>query len=167
MPVLPVRPLVIVTLLLAQAACSGTGGGLTEPVVLSPPALVADIVFPSTPSPHRIAAVVRATDAETEVGLMYRKERLSDDEGMLFAFGDDRDHSFWMKNTFISLDLIYLDARGEIVGIIADVPPLSLESRSVGRPSRYVLEVQAGFASRHGLALGQTLDITMREAGST
>lgn len=88
-------------------------------------------------------------------GLMYRNE-LGTDEGMLFVFPDERDQSFWMKNTPLSLDIIFMDARRRVVGIIHDTVPFSTRSVSVGVPSRYVLEVRAGLARRNGIVVGDT-----------
>ena len=146
---------------------AGCGDGVTlpEPTVPALPGLVADIRFPESASKRAIVAVVRATESETQVGLMYRKDRLTDEEGMLFAFGRDKDHSFWMENTYLSLDLIFISADGRIVGILAEVPPLTRDSRRVGEPSRFVLEVQAGFAARAGVTTGQRVDIALRAGG--
>lgn len=88
-------------------------------------------------------------------GLMYRNE-LGTDEGMLFVFPDEGDQSFWMKNTPLSLDIIFMDTRGRVVGIVHDTVPFSTRSVSVGVPSRYVLEVRAGLARRNGIAVGDT-----------
>ncbi len=88
-------------------------------------------------------------------GLMYRNE-LGTDEGMLFVFPDDGDQSFWMKNTPLSLDIIFMDARGRVVGIVHDTVPFSTRSVSIGVPSRYALEVRAGLARRNGIAVGDT-----------
>ena len=74
---------------------------------------------------------------------------------------EDSDHSFWMKNTYIGLDLVYLDSAGKVAGIAANVPPLSTESRRVGAPSRFVLEVGSGWCAEHGVARGQRSVITL------
>ena len=84
-------------------------------------------------------------------GLMYRQS-LADGHGMLFIFDQDSDHEFWMKNTYIALDLIYIAGDGRIVGIHPNATPLSEAGISVGRPSRYVLEVPGGYAARRGIA---------------
>ncbi len=90
-------------------------------------------------------------------GLMYRQS-LADDHGMLFIFAQDSDHEFWMKNTYIPLDLIYIAADGRIVGIHAHATPLSEAGISVGQPSRYVLEVPGGYAARRGIAPGDRVE---------
>ena len=86
-------------------------------------------------------------------GLMYRTE-LGEDEGMLFVFPNEEDQSFWMKNTPLSLDIIFMDRRRRVVGIVRDTVPFSTRSVSVGVPSRYALEVRAGVARRYGIAVG-------------
>ncbi|NIO10648.1 MAG: hypothetical protein GTO40_22640 [Deltaproteobacteria bacterium] len=90
------------------------------------------------------------------MGLQYRQE-LAEDHGMLFLFDTDRDQVFWMKNTPISLDLIFISSGKEIVGIVHSAVPYSTRSLSVGHPSRYVLEINGGLASKHGLKAGDTV----------
>ena len=87
---------------------------------------------------------------------MHRKE-LGPMSGMIFVFDRDEDHAFWMKNTLISLDMIFIDRDEKIVGIVHEAVPLSLAQRSVGIPSRYVLEVQGGWAKKHGIKTGQAI----------
>ena len=91
-------------------------------------------------------------------GLMYRTE-LERDQGMLFVFPDQRPRSFWMKNTCIPLDMLFVDRHGTIVGILENVPTLNLESRGVPCPAAYVLEVNAGWTREHGVFAGQRLEI--------
>lgn len=76
---------------------------------------------------------------------------------MLFYLGTRDDHAFWMRNTCIPLDLLYVDADGTIVGILEDVPILNDDQRAVGRPSTHVLEVNGGWCRRHGVRIGQKL----------
>ena len=96
---------------------------------------------------------VMRTEAERERGLMFR-EQLGADDGMLFVFPENGDHAFWMKNTFIALDMIFISENGTIVGVVADAEPMSIVPRSVGEPNRYVLEVNAGWSATHGVARG-------------
>jgi uncharacterized protein len=65
------------------------------------------------------------------------------------------DHKFWMHNTCIPLDLMFIDEDGLVVGIVENAPTLNDESRGVGCPSVYVLEVNAGWARRHGVKAGK------------
>jgi len=98
------------------------------------------------------------TDKERETGLMYRKE-LADGRGMLFDFNPEQNISMWMKNTFISLDMIFIDGDGRIIGIQANTVPLSTSPLGVERPSRYVLEVPGGWAARRGVAAGDRVEL--------
>ena len=81
-------------------------------------------------------------------GLMYRKT-LAPNRGMVFVFPREENHHFWMKNTYLPLDLIFVNAKGAIVGIVENAEPGSLVSRSVEKPSLYVIEVNGGFCRRH------------------
>lgn len=96
------------------------------------------------------------TPHETERGLMYRTS-MPEDHGMLFYLSERDDHSFWMHNTCISLDMLFVDELGTIVGILEEVPTLNDEPRGVGRMSTHVLEVNAGWCRRHGVRAGQKL----------
>lgn len=112
------------------------------------------VVVETAAGPLRFPVELALTDGERQRGLMYR-ERLDPDAGMLFVFERERIQSFWMKNTRIPLDMIYIDDRGTIAGIVEGAEPLTLTSRRVSRPSRYVLELIAGSVRDRGLAAGQ------------
>jgi uncharacterized membrane protein (UPF0127 family) len=108
--------------------------------------------------PVRVSLEIAADDAARQRGLMYRDE-LPDGHGMLFVFDDEVEHPFWMKNTLIPLDMIFISADRRIVGIIQNATPLSHVSVSVGRPSRWVLEVAGGYTARAGIASGDRVDL--------
>jgi len=111
-----------------------------------------------TEAKFSITAEVTKTLEERARGLMYRKS-LDDDKGMLFVFDDYRRHPFWMKNTCLSLDMIWLDQNRKIVGIEENTTPLDESSYDPGCPSAYVIEVAAGWARRHGVKPGQTVEL--------
>ena len=96
---------------------------------------------------------VADTPAKRTMGLQYRKE-LGPDRGMIFLFPAEAPQSFWMKNTPIPLDMIFINRERKIVGIVEQTAPFSLDSRSVGVPSQFVLEINGGLAQRHGLQAG-------------
>ena len=75
---------------------------------------------------------------------------------MLFLFSERTDHVFWMKNTLIPLDMLFIDEAGVVAGVVADAAPLTLTPRTPGPDvlARYVLEVRGGWAARHGVAPG-------------
>jgi uncharacterized membrane protein (UPF0127 family) len=80
-------------------------------------------------------------------------------QGMLFIWPEEAPRTMWMKDTFIPLDIIFIDAQGKIVGIVTDAVPHDLSPLGTDRPARYVLEVPAGDVKRLGLAVGQALDL--------
>jgi uncharacterized membrane protein (UPF0127 family) len=93
------------------------------------------------------------TPEEQAQGLMYRRE-LADGKGMLFDMGEERPAIFWMKNTYVSLDMIFIRANGTIASIAERTTPLSEARINSGAPVRGVLEVVAGTAKRYGIVPG-------------
>jgi len=96
---------------------------------------------------------IARTTEERERGLMFRKD-LPDGQGMLFDFSPQQDVSMWMKNTYISLDMIFIQADGRILRIAENTKPLSERIISSGGPVRAVLEVVAGTSRKDGIAAG-------------
>ena len=90
-------------------------------------------------------------------GLMYRKE-LGENHGMLFIFSSSSKRSFWMKNTTIPLDMIFIDEHQTIVGIVENATPETTTARAVDSSSRYVLEVNGGFCQKHQVPVGSKVD---------
>ena len=103
---------------------------------------------------------VADTPEKTQRGLMYRTE-LADGDGMLFIFAADADHSFWMKNTYISLDMIFIFADGRVHRIESRTEPESEKMISSGVPVRAVLELNANVANRLGLRPGDRINHPM------
>ena len=97
------------------------------------------------------------TDAARAKGLMYRSF-LAPQEGMLFVFEKEDIHSFWMKDTLISLDIVWLSATQRVVYIETQTVPMSTRSLVPTAKSKYVLEVVGGTAKRLGLKVGDRLD---------
>jgi uncharacterized protein len=91
--------------------------------------------------------------AKRELGLQYRRD-LAPDRGMIFLFPAETEQTFWMKNTPIPLDMIFIDHERRIVGIVEQTMPFSLDARSVGKPSQFVLEINGGLAKRYGIQAG-------------
>jgi uncharacterized membrane protein (UPF0127 family) len=108
--------------------------------------------------PRTIALEVVDTPAARTRGLMYRRE-LADGDGMLFVFDEESDHAFWMKNTFIPLDMIFVSGDRRVVGVHVRARPQSLTPISVGQPSRWVIEVPGGWAERAGVAVGDRVEL--------
>ena len=93
------------------------------------------------------------TEEEKTTGLMYRKE-LADGKGMLFDFSPEQQVSMWMKNTYISLDMIFIRADGRILRIAENTEPMSTRIIASGGLAKGVLEVIAGTAQKYGIAPG-------------
>lgn len=102
---------------------------------------------------HAVAVEIARTEPERRKGLMDRTS-LADDAGMLFLFDETSEHSFWMMNTLIPLDMIFVGDDGRIVGVVEAAEPRTTAPRSVGAPSRYVLEVNGGWARARGVKAG-------------
>ena len=108
----------------------------------------------ATKSGVRVFSVeVAATEDEKRTGLMYRKE-LADGVGMLFDFSPEQEISMWMKNTYVSLDMIFIRSDGRILRIAENTEPLSTRIIPSRGPARAVLEVVAGTARKYGIAPG-------------
>jgi uncharacterized membrane protein (UPF0127 family) len=144
--------------LLVMIACMKTEPATPAPTPRpqSPAPAGPRIIFPDSYTVH---LEIAADDETRTQGLMYR-DRLPEATGMLFLFAQPGDFPFWMKNTLIPLDLIWLDASHKIVHIAHDVPPSKADpcpSYPPNAVASYVLEVPAGAAAKHHLAGGQTL----------
>jgi uncharacterized membrane protein (UPF0127 family) len=121
---------------------------------------VGTVVLETPPrAPLTIQAEVASTDGQRQMGLMFR-ESMGDDEGMLFLFPTERRNAFWMHNTLIPLDMLFIDSEWKVVGIVENARPLTDDSRSVNKMSQYVLELNAGAAARHGLGEGTEVRFT-------
>jgi len=111
------------------------------------------------PDGTRVRLELALSDEEKQLGLMFR-DSLAADGGMLFIFEADGPLQFWMKNTFIPLDFVWISASGEVVDVRANVPPCRADpcpGYDSAKPARAVLEVNAGFAAAHGVRPGAPL----------
>ena len=93
------------------------------------------------------------TEPRRELGLMY-VTRLPPDEGMLFPEDTPRVMSMWMKNTYIPLDMLFIDTHGRIVCLLANAKPESDQILSCDKPAKAVLEIGGGEAARRGIKVG-------------
>jgi uncharacterized membrane protein (UPF0127 family) len=104
-----------------------------------------------TPRGPWVVKVEIANSEETrERGLMFRRDLLQD-RGMIFIFPTTAEHGFWMRNTFLALDMIFLGEDRSVLGVVERAEPRTDTVRSVKKPSRYVVEVGAGEAAAHAL----------------
>ena len=102
---------------------------------------------------HAFSVEIADTEPEREKGLMFRKE-LPEGQGMLFDFHHDQEVGFWMKNTYVSLDMIFIRGDGRILRIAENTEPMSTRVIPSNGPVRAVLEVVAGTARKFGIAPG-------------
>ena len=102
---------------------------------------------------HVFSVEIADTEAEREKGLMFRKN-LPDGQGMLFDFKREQEVSFWMKNTYIPLDMIFIQGNGRILRIVENANPLSTDLIPSEGPVLAVLEVSGGTARRLGIRPG-------------
>ncbi len=111
------------------------------------------------PDGARLHLELALTEKEKRAGLMFR-DSLPADSGMLFPFAVDGTLSFWMKNTLMPLDIVWLDAAGKVADVHADAPPCRSNPCPMyrnARPARAVVLVNAGYARSHGVVPGARL----------
>ena len=118
------------------------------------------IKFDDAPSRPSIQVELARSDATRERGLMYRTH-LDSEAGMLFSWDDEAPRTFWMRNTCIPLDMLFIAKDGTISGIVEQVPVLNEAARGVPCPVAHVLEVNAGWARGHHVSPGQHLTISV------
>ena len=138
-------------------AIGGSVNGLTAELPL------ARIVLETSTGAHIFDVEIARTSRHRARGLMFR-EKMADDHGMLFIYPDTRQRYFWMKNTPLSLDIIFLD-RGRVVHIARDATPHSRAVIPSGAPADRVLELVAGRAVEIGLKVGDRLRRLPENAG--
>jgi uncharacterized protein len=109
-------------------------------------------------SPPSVTVEVAVSGDARQRGLMMRRS-MPENRGMIFVFEEREEHAFWMHNTCIPLDMMFIDKDGFITGIEENVPTMNDNTYSVGCPSTYVLEVNAGWSRSHGVAPGQKAKI--------
>jgi uncharacterized membrane protein (UPF0127 family) len=148
----------------ASAESGGPDGGAATgtPSTTSssmPPAGHAWVIF----GPDTVLAEVAATAEERAEGLMYRDE-VPDGTGMLFVFEDSRPRSFWMANTYVPLDIAYMDPSYRIVDIVA-MEPLVEESYPSDAPAMFGLEVRQGWFQEQDIGVGTQASIVFGVQG--
>jgi uncharacterized protein len=151
--------------LIAIVASCSSGTKHDEGATVPPPSQVHDSataspttkmpkVYLSTPKGEITVSVeVVSTPAKIERGLMFR-EHLPPDQGMLFVMKDERSWPFWMRNTLIPLDMIFIAKNMTIAGIVENAEPRTETLREVDAPSLYVLEVNGGYCAVNKVTTG-------------
>ena len=111
----------------------------------------------------RFTVEIADDPGEQQLGLMFR-DVMPDEQGMLFIFQREEPRSFWMKNTRITLDILYFDSAQILVSMHQNVPPCrtpQCPGYPSNKPARYVLELNGGIASRLGVSLGDHLEVDL------
>ena len=154
-PAAPAAPSCVVPLASEAPPPAEPAASCPADPVESPPELGRGYVtFVDVPGAPRIGVEVADDPAERERGLMYRTS-MPEEQGMLFSWPDERVRSFWMRNTCIPLDMLFIDSDGFVLGILEQVPVMNERSRSIPCPAAHVLEVNAGYCRSHGVKPGQ------------
>jgi hypothetical protein len=136
--------------LLLSGSAGGACGNNTKGTYVPP-----EVVFAAAGGEARVTVEIVATPEKIRRGLMHRKH-MDPDRGMLFFMPVEEVQSFWMRNTHIALDMIFINSDMQVVGIVENATPRTEDSRTVGIPSIYVLEVNAGWSKQHGVTAGMT-----------
>lgn len=143
--------------LCAVVAVLGADGYANPPTTQSAPMASGELrVERGDGSGVTYAVEIALSDDERRRGLMERRT-LAPTAGMLFDFGSEQTLAMWMRNTYVPLDMLFADATGTIVDVIEHTEPLSETLLIPRAPARYVVELLAGQAARHGFAHGQRL----------
>ena len=113
--------------------------------------------------PHEFQVELADDDRERAMGLMFRRS-MGAEEGMLFDFGSEQPANFWMRNTYIPLDLLFIRADGTIESIAERTTPLSEKSVPSKGPVRYVLEINGGTSDKLGIEPGDKVSSPTMQA---
>lgn len=143
------------------AGCNGCSGGSSTTVQQDSSQSLSKatvVVTNSSDASLSISAELALTDEQRAQGLMNRMF-MADDEGMLFIFQNEATRSFWMKNTLISLDMIFINSSGIIVDINKNAIPGNLIPYASSAPAKYVLEVNGGWCDENSVAKGNKVTI--------
>jgi uncharacterized membrane protein (UPF0127 family) len=129
--------------------------GCARPV-LSEDARVDHVVLVTQSGEHPLRLEVAATPEEWQKGLMFRRS-LEGIDGMLFIFSGDSQHAMWMKNTFIPLDILFIDSTGTVTTVHRNAVPHDLTSLPSNGPARGAIELNAGDVEKLHIAVGDTI----------
>ena len=146
------------TVVMIATAFGAAPGPTPRPSVTPTPVTGPRIVMPSG---SVYSVELARTPEEQQQGLMFR-ESLPPLHGMLFLFGESSVHKFWMKNTMIPLDMIWMDEAGKVIFISANTPPCKADPCATygpNAPARQVLEIAGGMAAKEKVTAGSTLKI--------
>jgi uncharacterized protein len=112
-----------------------------------------EVVLATRAGEVRVKVEIARNDPERQRGLMYR-QKLEPGHGMIFLFERPEKLKFWMKNTYIPLDMVFIDADKRVIYVEENAEPLTLQTRGPEEDSQFVLEVPGGWARAHGIERG-------------
>jgi hypothetical protein len=142
--------------ILLLAAIGAAEADAADPAVADPAAettALQTVVIKSAKGERTFSVEVVKTTEDRNRGLMFRRQ-MDADRGMLFDYDPPQKVAFWMKNTYLPLDIIFIDVGGYIISIAENTTPLSLDSIPSGGKARGVLEINAGLAKKLGIKVG-------------
>ncbi|MCB1507129.1 MAG: DUF192 domain-containing protein [Hyphomicrobiaceae bacterium] len=155
-----------VLLLLFWSILLGSALGLTACDRKPAPQASSDRLTFVTPNGSKeFTLEIADTDERKQLGLMFRTE-LKDGHGMLFLYDPPQEITMWMRNTYISLDMVFIGADGAVVHVARDTTPLSEDIISSEVPAKAVLEIAAGAAERYGIIPGVRVEHPYFGAGA-
>ena len=149
---------------IASSSAKGDDGSCVAGRAISPSPAGLDqtsLCVTSNGKVHAFTVEIARTSPQQARGLMFRNE-LADDKGMIFPFDETRMASFWMKNTFIPLDIIFVRTDGKIQNIAANTTPYSTDPVESTAPVAAVLELRGGLAAELGIKAGDTVRWTAK-----
>jgi hypothetical protein len=154
LPILPMRHALLALAAAVVVACATPA--FVQPVAAQQATAVPKLDIVTQTGRYSFNIEIAADDEKRAEGLMFRT-KLEPDYGMLFDFKREQQVYFWMRNTYVSLDMIFVRADGTVVNVAENTTPLSEATVPSSAPVRFVLEVVAGTAKRIGLKAGDKL----------
>lgn len=142
----------LIAVVFVFAQCCGSSSSSSTPTIT--------VTISTATSAPQFSAEIADTAEERSTGLMNRTT-LASDAAMLFVFDSDGRSSFWMKDTLVSLDILFINSAKIIVDLAQDTEPLSEELITPSQDYRYVLEINAGTAEAEGIAVGDEVQFTL------
>ncbi len=148
----------VLTLCLAVIGCTNTedSNPPTDQNIEFRPDGVLDFIRPDSSLIQRVVIEIAEDTAARNQGLMYRRT-MAERMGMLFIFPGQASRSFWMLNTPLSLDILFVDPDGRIINIVKGTTPFSKDPILSTEPAQYVVEVRAGFTNKYKIAPGDLI----------
>ena len=149
----------LLPLLILQSSCKDNSKKMikTEPIVFKKEGELTILAVDKDSIKAKLDIEIADSDYETQTGLMYRSS-MEENQGMLFIFPTTEMHSFYMKNTEFSLDILFIDENLKIATIRANTKPYDETGISSQVPVKYVLEIDAGLTNKWGLKVGDRIE---------